>query len=320
MNARASTSPQRLVASFLEAIASERGASRNTIEAYRRDLSAYLDFLGERGSNALAATNDEIRGFQAHGGASGLASASLARRLSAVRQFHKHLYVEGHRADDPTLAIEGPHRARPLPKVLSVAEVDRLIAVAREGIEASERPPGERLATARMACLIELIYASGLRVSELIALPKSAARAKEPLIAVRGKGDKERLVPISGPARAAMRLYRARLDELAPGLATSPWLFPAEGASGHLTRQAFARDLKLVAAAAGIASARISPHVLRHAFASHLLQNGADLRVVQDLLGHADISTTQIYTHVLDDRAKAMVRDLHPLGDAASDE
>jgi integrase/recombinase XerD len=171
-----------------------------------------------------------------------------------------------------------------------------------------------------MACLIELIYASGLRVSELIALPKSAARAKEPLIAVRGKGDKERLVPISEPARAAMRLYRARIDELAPGLATSPWLFPAEGASGHLTRQAFARDLKLVAAAAGIASARISPHVLRHAFASHLLQNGADLRVVQDLLGHADISTTQIYTHVLDDRAKAMVRDLHPLGDAASDE
>jgi integrase/recombinase XerD len=237
-----------------------------------------------------------------------------------VRQFHKHLYVEGRRADDPTLAIEGPRRARPLPKVLSVAEVDRLIAVAREGIEASERPPGERLATARMACLIELIYASGLRVSELIALPKSAARAKEPLIAVRGKGDKERLVPISEPARAAMRLYRARLDELAPGSATSPWLFPAEGASGHLTRQAFARDLKLVAAAAGIASARISPHVLRHAFASHLLQNGADLRVVQDLLGHADISTTQIYTHVLDDRAKAMVRDLHPLGDATSDE
>ena len=320
MSARASTSPQRLLASFLEAIASERGASRNTIEAYRRDLSAYLDFLGERGTNALAATNDEIRAFQAHGGASGLASASLARRLSAVRQFHKHLYVESRRADDPTLAIEGPRRARPLPKVLSVAEVDRLITVAREGIEASERPPGERLATARMACLIELIYASGLRVSELIALPKSAARAKEPLIAVRGKGDKERLVPISEPARAAMRLYRARLDELAPGLATSPWLFPAEGASGHLTRQAFARDLKVVATAAGIASARISPHVLRHAFASHLLQNGADLRVVQDLLGHADIATTQIYTHVLDDRAKAMVRDLHPLGDAASDE
>jgi integrase/recombinase XerD len=312
-------SPQRLVTSFLEAIASERGASRNTIEAYRRDLTAYVDFLAARGAGALAATNDDIRAFQADGGATGLASASLARRLSAVRQFHKHLYIEGQRTDDPTVAIEGPRRARPLPKVLSVAEVDKLIAVAREGLDAPARPSAERLAVARMACLIELIYASGLRVSELIALPKSAARAKEPLIAVRGKGDKERLVPISNPARAAMRLYRARLDELAPGLATSPWLFPAEGASGHLTRQVFARDLKLIAAAAGISSARISPHVLRHAFASHLLQNGADLRVVQDLLGHADISTTQIYTHVLDERAKAMVRDLHPLGDGESD-
>jgi integrase/recombinase XerD len=319
MSAR-SPSRLRLVESFLEAIASERGASRNTIEAYRRDLTAYLDFLGENGSNALAATNDEIRAFLADCGSSGLASASLARRLSAVRQFHKHLYVEGRRGDDPTLAIEGPRRARPLPKVLGVAEVERLLSVAREGLEAPDRRPGERLAAARMACLIELTYASGLRVSELIALPKSAARAKEPLIAVRGKGDKERLVPISEPARAAMRLYRARLEEIAPGLATSPWLFPAEGESGHLTRQAFARDLKVVASAAGIDSARISPHVLRHAFASHLLQNGADLRVVQDLLGHADISTTQIYTHVLDERAKAMVRDLHPLGDPASEE
>jgi integrase/recombinase XerD len=166
-----------------------------------------------------------------------------------------------------------------------------------------------------MACLIELIYASGLRVSELVALPKSAARAKEPLIAVSGKGNKERLVPISGPARAAMKAYRDLLDKQAPGAAAGPWLFPADSDSGCLTRQAFARDLKRIAAAAGIAAARVSPHVLRHAFASHLLQNGADLRVVQELLGHADISTTQIYTHVLDERAKAMVRDLHPLSD-----
>ena len=232
-----------------------------------------------------------------------------------MRQFHKHLYVEGRRGDDPTLAIEGPRRGRPLPKVLSVAEVGRLIATAREGLEAPERPPRERLAAARMACLIELVYASGLRVSELVALPKSAARAKEPLIAVRGKGNKERLVPISGPARAAMKAYRDLLDQYAPGAAAGRWLFPADSDSGHLTRQAFARDLKTIAAAAGIAAARVSPHVLRHAFASHLLQNGADLRVVQDLLGHADISTTQIYTHVLDERAKAMVRDLHPLSD-----
>ena len=304
-----------LIENFLDAIASERGAAKNTIEAYRRDLTAYLDFLAAKGATALTAGNDHIRAFQADGSAEGLAAASIARRLSAVKQFHKHLYVEGRRGDDPTLAIEGPRRARPLPKVLSVAEVDKLISVAREGLDAPGRPAAERLATARMACLIELVYASGLRVSELIALPKSAARAKEPLIQVRGKGDKDRLAPISEPARAAMRRYRALLDELAPGQATSPLLFPAEGASGHLTRQVFARDLKMVAAQAGIASARVSPHVLRHAFASHLLQNGADLRVVQDLLGHADISTTQIYTHVLDERAQAMVRDLHPLGD-----
>ncbi len=311
MNARA----PRWIEGFLDAIASERGASRNTLEAYRRDLNAYADFLARRGASALNASSDDIRAFQADGAHEGLAAASVARRLSAVRQFHKHLYTEGRRGDDPTLAIEGPRRARPLPKVLSEGEVEKLIGVAREGLDAAERLPAERLAAARMACLIELIYASGLRVSELLALPKSAARAKEPLISVRGKGDKERLVPISEPARAAMKAYRARLDEIAPARATGPWLFPAEGASGHLTRQAFARDLKRVAGAAGISAARVSPHVLRHAFASHLLQNGADLRVVQDLLGHADISTTQIYTHVLDARAKAMVRDLHPLGD-----
>jgi integrase/recombinase XerD len=199
--------------------------------------------------------------------------------------------------------------------VLDMAEVDRLLAVAREGIAAGGRPAKERLKATRLSCLIELLYASGLRVSEMLGLPKSAARAREPLIAVRGKGAKERLVPISEPARAAIHLYRALLEETAPGAAASSWLFPADSESGHLTRQAFARELKTAAAAAGISTRRISPHVLRHAFASHLLQNGADLRVVQDLLGHADISTTQIYTHVLDERAKAMVRDLHPLGD-----
>ena len=256
-----------------------------------------------------------MRGYLAARGARSLSTASLARRLSAIRQFHKFLYAEGWRRDDPALAIEGPRRTRPLPKLLSMAEVERLIAAAREGLDASERPLRERLDAARIACLIELIYASGLRVSEALSLKKSAATAKSPLIAVTGKGDKERLAPLSGPARAAMTAFRALLDQAAPGAATGPWLFPAASASGHLTRQAFARDLKRVAAAAGIDSRRVSPHVLRHAFASHLLQNGADLRVVQDLLGHADISTTQIYTHVLDERAKAMVRDLHPMND-----
>ncbi len=304
-----------LVEDFLDAIAAERGAAKNTIEAYRRDLQAYVDFLGGRSQTPLDAGDVDIRAFQAAGAARGLKAASVARALSAIKQWHKHLFVEGLRTDDPTLALEGPRRRRPLPKVLGVAEVEKLINVAREGLDDPARAPRERLATARMACLIELLYASGLRVSELIALPRSVARTKEMLITVRGKGDKDRLAPLSAPARAAIKHYRALMEEVAPGLASSPWLFPSDSESGHLTRQAFARDLKTAAAAAGIATARISPHVLRHAFASHLLQNGADLRVVQDLLGHADISTTQIYTHVLDERAKAMVRDLHPLAD-----
>lgn len=306
---------EALIESFLDAIAAERGAARNTLEAYRRDLAAYADFLVRRDRTPLDAGDLDIRALSVEGAQKGLKPASVARRLSAVKQFHKHLFVEGLRADDPTLALEGPRRRRPLPKVLGVAEVEKLIGVAREGLDDPARSPRERVATARMACLIELLYASGLRVSELISLPRSVARAREPLIAVRGKGDKDRLAPLSEPARAAVKRYRALLEDIAPGLAKSPWLFPSDSESGHLTRQAFARDLKTVASAAGISANRVSPHVLRHAFASHLLQNGADLRVVQDLLGHADISTTQIYTHVLDERAKAMVRDLHPLAD-----
>ena len=305
----------RLVVDFLEALAAERGASANTIEAYRRDLADYLSDLEERGATPLTADAASVRAYLAARAEQGLKASSLARRLSAVRQFHKHLYLEGQRRDDPTLAIEGPRRGRPLPKVLTVGDVERLIAAAREGLDDAGRPLRERLALARMTCLIELIYASGLRVSEVLSLPKSAARAKEPFLAVRGKGGKERLAPLSNPARGAMAAYRALLDDAAPGLAASPWLFPADSASGHVTRQAFARDLKVAASAAGLRAERISPHVLRHAFASHLLQNGADLRVVQELLGHADISTTQIYTHVLDERAKAMVRDLHPMND-----
>jgi integrase/recombinase XerD len=303
------------VAGFLEALASERGASVNTLDAYRRDLTNYEAYLKAKSADALKADATHVRGFLAARGARSLSAASLARRLSAIRQFHKFLYAEGWRRDDPTLGVEGPRRSRPVPKLLSMAEVERLIATAREGLDVEERPLRERLEAARLACLIELIYGSGMRVSEALSLKKSVATAKSPLIAVRGKGDKERLAPLSGPARVAISAFRALLDQAAPGAAASPWLFPAASASGHLTRQAFARDLKRVASAAGIASARVSPHVLRHAFASHLLQNGADLRVVQDLLGHADIATTQIYTHVLDDRAKAMVRDLHPMND-----
>ncbi|HYC26211.1 MAG TPA: tyrosine recombinase [Roseiarcus sp.] len=307
--------PARLVETFLEAIASERAASANTLAAYKRDLKDYVDFLSTRGVTPLTATSQEARAFLAHRAGRGLKASSLARQLSAVRQFHKHLYLDGRRSDDPTGAIEGPRRSRPVPRVLGVDDVEKLLRIAGEGIDAAERPASERLGAARLACLVELLYASGLRVSEVLSLPKSAAKAREPLIAVRGKGGKERLVPISEPAKAALARYRDLLERHAPDRAKSPWLFPAGGATGRLTRQAFARELKSLAGMAGLAAASLSPHALRHAFASHLLQNGADLRVVQDLLGHADISTTQIYTHVLDERAKAMVRDLHPLTD-----
>jgi integrase/recombinase XerD len=304
-----------VIVAFLDALAAERGASANTIAAYRRDLADYEGYLHARGADPIAAVASDLRAFLAARRARSLKAASLARRLSAIRQFHKFLCAEGWRRDDPTLTIEGPRRSRAPPKLLGVAEIERLIETARELHEDAERPLRERFAAARIGCIVELIYASGLRVSEALSLSKSVANAKASLVTVRGKGNKERLAPISGPARSAMKTFRTLLEQSAPDLAAGPWLFPAESASGHMTRQALARDLKSLASAAGIASSRVSPHVLRHAFASHLLQNGADLRVVQDLLGHADISTTQIYTHVLDERAKAMVRDLHPLND-----
>ena len=304
----------RLAGAFLDMLAAERGAAANTLAAYRRDLLDYCAYLAGRRSGPLAADSDLARAWLGDLARRGLATSSAARRLSSVRQFHKFLYAEGRRADDPTLLLEGPRAGRTLPKILSIAEVDRLLAVAREGIDDDRRPFGERLRAARTACLLEVLYATGMRVSELVALPKTAARRRDPLLMIRGKGGRERLVALSEPARAAISTWRSLLESR-PGAGAGPWLYPADSMSGHITRQAFARDLKTIAAAAGIAAARVSPHVLRHAFASHLLQNGADLRVVQELLGHADVSTTQIYTHVLDERMKAMVRDLHPLGE-----
>jgi integrase/recombinase XerD len=298
---------------FLDMLAAERGAARNTLDAYQRDIDDYLEFLGGRSLDAVSA--DDIRAWLADISARGLKASSAARRLSAVRQFHRFLYTEGFSPGDPSAAIEGPRQGRPLPKVISVSDVDRLIGTARAACEREGMTPAARLRALRMRCLIEMLYATGLRVSELIALPLSAATTRERFLVVRGKGDKDRLVPLNEPAREAARAWLAALRET--GTADSRWLFPAEGESGHLTRQAFGRDLKVLAGAAGLPAAALSPHVLRHAFASHLLQNGADLRVVQELLGHADIATTQIYTHVLDDRLKSMVRDLHPLADDA---
>ena len=300
---------------FLDMIVAERGAARNTIEAYRRDLADYAGFLQARGRSVMQADTPDVRAWLGDLEARGFEASSSARKLSSVRQLHKFLLVENLRADDPAAILEGPRRHAPLPKILSVDEVDALIERARAATAEPDASPTRRMRAARLYALVELLYATGLRVSELIGLPRTAARAKDAFIGVRGKGGRDRLVPLTPAARAAIGAYRDSLKAAAPALAESKWLFPSDGESGHLTRQAFARDLKTLAAGVGISAARISPHVVRHAFASHLLQNGADLRVVQELLGHADISTTQIYTHVLDERMRAMVRDLHPLGD-----
>ncbi|CAM5776990.1 tyrosine recombinase XerD [Labrys miyagiensis] len=307
-------SDTRLINAFLDMVSAERGGADNTLEAYRRDLADYSDFLGGRSASIGTATSDHARDHLAALTALGFKATTLARHLSAIRQLHKFLYAEGFRSDDPTTVLDGPKRGRSLPKVLSVEEVDSLLSAAGEGLADASRPISERLRAARMSALLETLYASGLRVSELVSLKRTAARPGLAMLSVVGKGNKERLVPLTDAARQAMQAYLALLAEAGRGLA-SPWLFPSFGESGHLTRQHFARDLKALGVSVGIRGDRISPHVLRHAFASHLLQNGADLRSVQMMLGHADIATTQIYTHVLDERMKAMVRDLHPLGD-----
>ncbi len=319
---------RRFIALFLETVAAERGGAANTLAAYARDLDDLAGFLSTRGGGLSSATTADLRAYLAALAGRGFAVSSVARRLSSIRQFFGFLLAEGYRRDDPAAAIEGPRRERPLPKVLSIAEVDRLIAAARRAVEAHQTGSLGRLRAMRLMCLVELLYATGLRISELIALPASAARRGDPMLIVRGKGGRERLVPLTDAARSAMCNYQEALARWSrerrhgAGAASagrtgaeSPWLFPSFGEEGHLTRQHAARELKMLAVAAGLRPEQVSPHVLRHAFASHLLHNGADLRVVQTLLGHADISTTQIYTHVLDERLKSLVRDLHPLGE-----
>jgi len=306
--------PARAVELFLDMLAAERGAGANTLAAYRHDLEDLAAHLTHTGGVVTTAATADLRGYLQALSKRGLQASSLARRLSAMRQFYRFMYAEGLRGDDPAAVIEGPKRNRPLPKVLSIKEVDRLLSTAHVRAGGVEAPLAERQRASRLACLLEVLYATGLRISELVQLPATAARRDEHMLVIRGKGGRERLVPLNAPALDAMRTYLALLAQGARP-ASSKWLFPSFGDSGHLTRQHAARELKELAVAAGIAPARVSPHVLRHAFASHLLQNGADLRVVQTLLGHADISTTQIYTHVLEERLKSLVRDLHPLAD-----
>ena len=287
----------------------ERGASANTVDDYRRYLADLSGFLAGRGRALEAADAAALRAYLASLARAGMAPRTAARRLSALRQFHRFLYAEGVRTDDPTAALDSPRQGRSLPKCLSEAEVEALLAAA------GARPGAEG---PRLVALLELLYATGLRVSELVGLPLAAIARDRRLLCVRGKGGKERLVPLSDPARAALEAYLpAREAVLARGQkggkTASRWLFPSHGRQGHLTRHRFGQLLKELAVAAGLDLAKVSPHVLRHAFATHLLAHGADLRSVQRLLGHADISTTQIYTHVLEDRLRALVHEHHPL-------
>jgi integrase/recombinase XerD len=303
-----------LIELFLAMVAAERGGARNTLTAYAHDLADLSTALARTQRSFADATTEDLRSYLALLVGRGFAASSTGRRLSAIRALFRFLHSEGHRREDPSVVIEGPKRARALPKVLSIAEVDRLLAQARAEMNRKDQSRLGRLRAARLACLIELLYATGLRVTELVTLPASAARSDTQFLIVRGKGNKERLVPLNEPAKDAMRDY-LNLRAQAGSLAKAKWLFPSSGRAGHITRQHFARELKALAAAAGLRPKDVAPHVLRHAFASHLLHNGADLRVVQTLLGHADISTTQIYTHVLDERLTSLVRDLHPLAE-----
>jgi len=292
----------RELEAFLEMMVAERGAARNTLDAYRRDLE---DAVAVLGAGAVMAGPEALRGYLQGLAAQGLSPRTQARRLSALRQFYRFLAREGRRRDDPTELLDAPRLPAPLPKALSEAEVEALLAGAAT-------LPGAKASVAVAA--VEMLYASGLRVSELVTLPAGALREDAPLVLVRGKGGKERLVPISRRAREAAGTARGALADRAKGKPrTGRYLLPSRAANGHLTRQSVGLLLKEAALAAGLDPARVSPHVLRHSFATHLLSRGADLRSLQALLGHADIATTQIYTRVLEERLRAVVEEHHPL-------
>lgn len=294
----------RHVETFLEMMAAERAASRHTIAAYGRDLADLESFLAARGQEVHQGDGDSLRDYLGWMASQGLAARTAARRLSCLRQFHKFLYVEGIRQDDPTHSLDSPRLGRPLPKYLTEVEVEALLSTAAGW-------PGAR--GVRASALLELLYAAGLRVSELVSLPLAAVARGGAMLLVRGKGQKERMVPIGEPARRAVAAWLPARQTMLPPRTASKWLFPSESASGHLTRDGFAKMLDELARDAGLDPTRLSPHVLRHSFATHLLAHGADLRQVQQMLGHADISTTQIYTHVLDERLRALVNCHHPL-------
>lgn len=296
----------RQIESFLEMMAAERGAAHNTIAAYRRDAEDLRQFLSTLPSRPTLAdvADGHLRIYLASLSARGLSARTASRRIAALRQFFGFLVAEGMRADDPMSRIDPPRRGRPLPKLLNEDEVGRLIAAAKQR-------PGIR--GLRLHALLELLYASGLRVSELVSLPVGGLLGEDALISVRGKGAKERLVPIGEPARAALKAYLPHRLKFAPDGGPSKFLFPSKSRAGHLTRSHFARELKGLAGSCGLDANRVSPHVLRHAFATHLVANEADLRSVQRMLGHADLATTEIYTHLVDDRLQRLVEAHHPL-------
>lgn len=305
-------------------MSAERGAAANTLSAYRRDLMDFSASCARNRSNLKCASREIVRLYLSELAANALKPTSQARKLSVLRRFYGFLYSEGLRNDDPCAAIESPKAKRPLPKVLTAAEAFRLIETARaSGLEKGEESP-ER---ARLVAIVEMLYSSGLRISELVSLPLASIRKGERFIHVRGKGGRERLAPLGGEARAALDDYLALRERIVPvGGEKGPasrYLFPSRGASGHLTRRRCHQLLKELAAKSGIDPERLSPHVLRHAFATHLVEGGADLRSVQSMLGHADIATTQIYTHVAQSRLRSTMEDAHPLarkrGKAKSD-
>ena len=293
------------VEAFLEMMSVERASAKNTLTAYGKDLADAEAFLSARRSGLAQAAAEDVEAYFNALSDRGLSPATAARRRAAVRQFYRFVLGEGWRADDPSRRVEAPKKGRPLPKVLSRDEVDRIIAAA------SARDGAQGL---RLGCMVELAYASGLRISELTGLPLSVLAKDPAYLIVKGKGGKERLAPLNATARTSVKAYiEARKAFLPKGDAANPWLFPSHGKSGRLTPRRFAQLLDEAAADAGIDPARVSPHVLRHAFATHLLEGGADLRVVQKLLGHADISTTQIYTHVAGERLREVIETKHPL-------
>lgn len=309
MTAKPSSGLHHLEA-FLEMMSAERGAAAHTLDAYRRDLSDFAAHVRTRGRHLGNASTEDVRTFIASLSEAGMKPSTQARRLSALRQFHRFMQDEGVRDDDPAAAIEAPKRTRPLPKVVGEQQMKKLI----DAVNTLTGPEG-----ARLACMVELLYASGLRISELVTMPLAATTGERRMLLVRGKGGKERLVPLGEPARVALKAYITERSTFLPENnkeRAERYLFPSRGAEGHLTRRRVGQLLKDLALRAGLDPAKLSPHVLRHAFASHLVAHGADLRSVQQLLGHADISTTQIYTHVQEERLRTLVAEKHPLAAA----